>query len=142
MAKKRGSNLALGAVVAAGAGYVAGLLTAPKSGKETRKDVKNAANKARAESEKKLKEAYGELSKLVTRAKQKSTLTTDKAKSEVNKAVERAQAAMDKTGVLLSAVREGETDDKELQKAIKEAKDAAKHLKTYLSSDDSKNTEK
>ena len=47
---------AAAAILAAGAGYVTGILTAPKSGKETRKDITNHANNARIEAEKQLKE--------------------------------------------------------------------------------------
>ena len=36
-------KFALGALFAAAIGYIAGILTAPKSGKETREDLKNAA---------------------------------------------------------------------------------------------------
>ena len=40
-------KFALGALFGAVAGFVAGVLTAPKSGKETRADIKNAANKTK-----------------------------------------------------------------------------------------------
>ena len=59
MAKNTG-KWAAGAVVAGVAGYVAGILTAPKSGKETREDIKHAATKAKTEAEKKLKELHSD----------------------------------------------------------------------------------
>ena len=37
------SKFAVGAILGAAAGLVAGILTAPKSGKETRQDLKNKA---------------------------------------------------------------------------------------------------
>ncbi|MFZ1301952.1 MAG: YtxH domain-containing protein [Candidatus Microsaccharimonas sp.] len=40
-------NVALGAVLGAVAGFVTGILVAPKSGKETRDDIKNGAVKAK-----------------------------------------------------------------------------------------------
>ena len=40
---KRGTNIALGAIVGATVGVLAGVLTAPKSGKETRGDIKKKA---------------------------------------------------------------------------------------------------
>jgi gas vesicle protein len=135
MPKKRSGNLAAGALIAAAAGYVAGILTAPKSGKETRKDIQTAASKAKAESEKKLKELYAELSGLVDTAKTKVKTASTSAKTEIDKAVNAAQSAMTKAGDLLSAVREGEADDKELKQAIKEAEAATKHLKEYLAKD-------
>jgi len=38
---KKGTSLALGAIIGAAVGVAAGILTAPKSGKETRADIKN-----------------------------------------------------------------------------------------------------
>lgn len=133
MAKKRSSNVAIGALIAAGIGYAAGVLTAPKSGKETRKDIHDAAVRAKAESEKKLKELYAELAKLVDTGKRTASKASSRAKKDIDSAVKRAQEAMDTAGDLLSAVREGEADNDELQKAIAEAKAATKHLKKYLS---------
>lgn len=49
---KKGTKYALGTAVAAGIGYVAGILTAPKSGKETRQNIQDQAIKAKKESEK------------------------------------------------------------------------------------------
>lgn len=40
-------NVAVGAVFGAVVGFVTGVLVAPKSGKETREDLKNAANSAK-----------------------------------------------------------------------------------------------
>ena len=56
---KRVKKFAIGTVIAAAAGYVAGLLTAPKSGKETREDIKNTAVKTYKVAEKELKELHG-----------------------------------------------------------------------------------
>jgi len=46
MSKDTGKKVALGALIAASVGYVAGVLTAPKSGKETRQDIKNTGRKS------------------------------------------------------------------------------------------------
>lgn len=53
----------LGMIAAAGAGYAAGVLLAPKSGKETREDLKKKADEARevaAQKSEKAKEVYQE----------------------------------------------------------------------------------
>ena len=42
-------KLALGALVSAAAGFVTGILTAPKSGKETRADLKQKAEEVKSE---------------------------------------------------------------------------------------------
>lgn len=43
----RVSKLAVGAIIGAATGVVAGILTAPKSGKETREDIKDKATEAK-----------------------------------------------------------------------------------------------
>ena len=44
---KKGTGLALGAIIGAAVGVVAGVLTAPRSGKETRDDVKQKADEVK-----------------------------------------------------------------------------------------------
>ena len=48
MNKHGKKGIAIGAVIGAVAGVVAGILFAPKSGKETRKDIKDVASKTSA----------------------------------------------------------------------------------------------
>ena len=132
MAKKNSGKWAIGTLVAAGVGYLAGILTAPKSGKETRKDIKQAANRAVTESEKKLKELHSDLDKLIASGRKRAGAAGTKARTELDKALSKAQVAKDKARGILSAVHEGEADDKDLDKAVKEAKEALKHLKQYL----------
>lgn len=132
MTKRRG-NLAIGGLVMAGLGYVLGLLTAPKSGKETRKDIQETAAKAKTEAEKKLKAAHAELGDLVEQGTTRLKSLSFKARSELSKTLANAKNAKDKAKNVLSAIHEGESDDKELEKAIKEATRAVDHLKQYLS---------
>lgn len=134
MSKKRG-NLAIGGLILAGLGYLLGLLTAPKSGKETRKDIQETAIKAKTEAEKRLKAIHAELGDLVDQGSQKLQNASSKVKSELSTALEKAKSAKDKAKNVLSAVHEGESDDKELEKAIKEATRAVDHLKSYLRKD-------
>lgn len=129
---KEGRKFALGAVIAAAAGYLAGILTAPKSGKETRKDIQNAAVKTKAEAEKALKNLHSELADLIKEAKQKAKDLSDTAKEELTGAVEKAQTAKEKTREILSAIHEGGANDEDLQRAIDEAKKAASYLKQYI----------
>ncbi len=131
MAKNSG-KLAVGALVAGAIGYVAGVLTAPKSGKETRQDIKHAASKARVEAEKKLKVLHSELSQKLTAAKKKGQKLQGKAKNEFNDIMIKAGVAREKVRSLLSAIHEGDSDEPELKKALKEAKDALKHLEKYV----------
>lgn len=140
---KQTNKFAIGAIVAAATGYVAGILTAPKSGKETRKDIQDAALKARSEAEKRLKETHSELQELIKKGQTKVGLATDKTKQSFNEAIESAKTAQQKAKGMLSAVHAGDSDDKDLQKAIKEADKAIAHLKSYVTkAEDSRATEK
>ena len=129
---KYARRVALGTLVAAAAGYVAGVLTAPKSGKETRKDIQNTAIKAKKEAEKNLKQVHSELTGLITSGKTKAKTAKASAKNELEEALSKAQFAKDKVRVILSAVHEGDADDKDLKRALTEAKKAIQHLKIYI----------
>lgn len=62
---KKGVNIAIGAITGAAIGVVAGILTAPKSGKETRGDLKSKATKATdriQDSTRKLKKKFEKVS--------------------------------------------------------------------------------
>lgn len=129
---KKGSKYIVGTAIAAGAGYVAGILTAPKSGKQTRKDIQNQAIKAKKESEKRLKELNSELSELIATTKTKAKGMQDSAKSELHKVLDTAVGAKERAREILSAVHEGESTDKDLQKAVDDVHNAVDHLKKYL----------
>lgn len=131
--KKTTKKIAIGTLVAGAAGYLTGILTAPKSGKETRKDIHDTAVKAKLESEKKLKQVHSELDKLISEAGKKMNVASTVAKKDISIAVDAATKAKEKAREALSAVHEGGSDDKDLQKAIKEANKAVDHLKKYLS---------
>jgi gas vesicle protein len=125
-------RLAIGSTVAAAAGYVAGVLTAPQSGKKTRKDIKKAADKSIAETEKELKKAHTQLSGLIDKTKKAGGKTGTKARKEVDEIVKTAKKTKEKARQVLSAVHEGDANDTDLKKAVKEANDAISHLKKYL----------
>jgi gas vesicle protein len=125
-------RFALGTVVAAAAGYVAGILTAPQSGKETRKDIKDTAVQSIHEAERQLKRLHTELNDVIAEGLEKADRLSGKAKQELEGALQVTHSAKGKARDILSAVHEGRAEDKELQKAIKEAKDAIDHLKAYL----------
>ena len=129
---KDSKKFAVGAAVAAVGGYVAGILTAPKSGKETREDIKKTACDHIAEAEKQLKSLHTQLNDLLDQAKTKSEALTGRAKREYDALIDKAQATKEKTRELLSNLHEDVAEDKELQQAIKDADKAIDHLKTFL----------
>ena len=125
-------KIAIGGTIAAAAGFVAGILSAPKSGKETRSDIKQAADKGLSEAEKDLKKLHSELDKAIDGAKENKEKMTLKAQKERDLIVEKAQDTKEKAREMLNAVREGETTDRDLKKAIKDANTAIAHLKDYI----------
>lgn len=129
-----GKKLALGAVIGVVAGFVTGILTAPKSGKETRQDIKKTANNVKREAEKKLKELSSELSDLISKGQKLVQKQGGKAKAGLDVALSRAQEAQQKVKVVISALKNGETDEPELKKAISEAKNARDELIKYFKS--------
>lgn len=129
---KTAKKFAIGTIVAAAAGYVAGILTAPKSGKETRKDIKDVTVKSVTEAEKQLKKLHTELNTVITKAKTEADSIKGKAREELDAAISKSFAVKEKAREVLSSVHEGAADDKDLKKAIDEANKSLEHLKKYL----------
>lgn len=125
-------RIAIGSTVAAAAGYVAGILTAPKSGKQTRKDIKHAAEESVSHAEKELKKLHTELGKTIDEAKIKGDKMGAKAKNELSELIEKAKDNKTKAKEIISAIHEGEAEDIDLKKAVKEARIAMDHLRDYL----------
>ena len=125
-------RFAIGAVIAGAAGYVAGMLTAPKSGKETRQDIKDATNKSMNEAEKELKKLHTQLSGALDDAKVNKDKLSGKAQKDLGDLLDKAKDTKEKAREMLSAIHEGSAEDKDLSKAIKDANAAIDHIKEYL----------
>lgn len=125
-------RLAIGSGLAAAAGYLAGILTAPKSGRETRDDLRAAAEHSRIEGEKELKRLHTELDKVIKDAKAGSGKLGIKAKAELNDLVAKAKDTKEKTREVISAIHEGDAEDQDLKRAIRNANLAIKNLRKYL----------
>jgi gas vesicle protein len=135
MAKHSGNDakkFAIGAGVAALAGFLAGILTAPKSGKETRQDIKDTAQRSVTQAEKELKKLHTELSELLEDLVGKKDDLRGKAAQEVQDVVDKAKVSKEKARELLSALHEGDAEDKDLKQAIADANQAIDHIKDYL----------
>lgn len=125
MAKKEAVK---GGIIGVLIGAVAGILFAPKAGKETRKDIKDAAIKANHEAEAKLKELHKELMQKTEEAKEFTAEYTGKAKDELEDLQKRAEFTKKKISELISAVREFEAEDEEVASVLAEGKEVVKKL--------------
>jgi gas vesicle protein len=95
--KKRPNTLkrvAVGSAIAATAGYLVGLLTAPKSGKQTRSDIKDFTAKNIREAEIDLKKLHTELGKLINESKKRGDKLGSRGKKELDKLVEKAKVSV------------------------------------------------
>ena len=90
MSKKR--RFGLGLIVGAIAGVVTGLLTAPKSGKETRADLQKKAQKARSDAEGKVADTKQKAEGVVGEVKEK----VEELKERAGNAVKGAQKGFNK----------------------------------------------
>lgn len=120
------------AFAAAAAGYVAGILTAPKSGRETRQDIAQTADRTIREVEKRLKFAYSELSQLVASASDRAQEISGRAKVELEALVGKANIAKEKVRQTLSSFHEGEVTDDDLKAAVDDAEDSIDDLRRFL----------
>jgi gas vesicle protein len=125
-------KLALGSGIAAVAGFLVGILTAPKSGKETRNDIKDASEKGRINAEKELKKLHTDLDNVIKQAKEQSKKLGKKTSEEMKIALEKAQDTKEKVREVLSAFHEGDAEDQDLKRAVKNANDAIEHLKEFM----------
>lgn len=108
MAKKK---FGLGIILGALAGILAGFLTAPKSGKETRKDLKNKALDIKGSAERKLKDAHKELGNLSDEAKSKAKELKGKAKEEMDDLAARADELKDQVKKAITSIKSGDDDN-------------------------------
>ena len=125
-------KFALGAALTALAGYIAGILTAPKSGKETREDVKNKAVETYTTAEKELKKLHTELNDVIAEAVDRLGALRGKSEKSLDEAVSRGKQAKEKAREILSGLHDGDVEDKDLKKAIAEATKAVENLRNYL----------
>lgn len=127
-----GRKIAIGSVIAGGIGYLAGILTAPKSGKQTRKQIADTAENVAKDVEDQLHDLNDELKDLIKSTKVKTISLSSSARAEFNEAVVRAKDAQNKTAQVLKAAKAGEASDPDLNKAVKQARQAVKNLGRFL----------
>jgi gas vesicle protein len=127
-------KVAIGSAIAGAVGYLAGILSAPKSGKQTRQDFADKAGEVKTSAEDELQDLNEELKDLIKDAKGKTISLGSAARAEYNETLIKAKDAQNKAGEVLRAVKNGEAANPELDKAVRQAKQAAKNLGKYLKS--------
>lgn len=129
-----GRKIALGSLIAGVTGYVAGILTAPKSGKETRSEIADKADDVKEDAEGQLQNLNEELKDLIKSTKVRTIALSSTARADFNEAVIHAKDAQNKATQVLKAVKNGQAVDPELNKAVKQARQAVKNLGKFLKS--------
>lgn len=118
--------------LAALGGYLAGILTAPKSGRETREDMRRAAKSTMSEAEHQLKNISSELADMLDEARRRGSEMGDQARRELDDLSIKARIARDKAREVVTAVQEGDAKDDDLRLAVTQANLALNHLKEFL----------
>ncbi len=109
----KGKKLGLGILIGAAAGVVTGILTAPKSGKETRQVLKNKALEVKGSAERKLKNAHKDLNRLADDAKVKARTLQGKAKDEMDGYGKKAEELRDSVKAAITSIKSGDDDSDE-----------------------------
>lgn len=137
MSKSDGRGVVTALLLGVAAGYIAGLLTAPKSGKETREDIKRVSKQAKEELESRLNAAKEDLSVVMDDAMRRGKDLSNKAKTELDTLLSKGRAAQSKAKEVLMAAKSGEANDTDLQHALADAKEAKKHIMQFIKKEES-----
>ena len=127
----KAKKIAIGTIFAGVAGYIAGILTAPKSGKETRQDLKVKATNSKREIEQELKKLHKQLGEVLEDGKNAAKSVTGQAQKDLKKLQDVAESSRERVREILSSFHEGVVEDKEVQKVVKDATKAAEDLKEF-----------
>lgn len=103
-------KLAIGAAVAAVAGFVTGVLLAPKSGKETRQEIKDGADKAKKKASAEVEHLKKEVSDKASKAKAAATEKVEEVKSKAEKVAKDVSKKADDVKSRLEKAVEGAQD--------------------------------
>lgn len=129
----KSSKFGLGVIFGALAGAVAALLSAPKSGKETREELKKVADNFGADAEKKLKYLHGEASKLIEKCEAEGKKLSGTAKKDADQVLEKASNIKDRIKKYIAEVKNGDenSEDLSLEDLKKELKDVEASITSF-----------
>ncbi|MHB1864594.1 MAG: hypothetical protein ACYCPS_00290 [Candidatus Saccharimonadales bacterium] len=109
-------------------GYALGILTAPKSGKQTRKTLKNTNKNALPDIERDLKTIYSQTKTTLDKLATNNPELADRYKA----AKRAADSSQEKIKQLLSAINGQDNVDEDLAKVLSDAKQVLADLNKYL----------
>ena len=130
--KKNSRNIIVGAILVGAASYVAGILTAPKKGKETREDIRHASVNLKISLENALKKLYTDSSRQLERALNVNQNLTAQTKKELDLLIASVKHAKDKIKVYLTSLREGEIEEEEITLLLTDGRDNTERLKFFV----------
>lgn len=122
-----GGKFVVGTIIGAAVGAVAALLTAPKSGKETRADLKEKATEVSHEAMRQLRKVEGELNKRISDAKKMAGKLEGQAKAEVEVVIAKAEKAKAKALKMIDDIKD-DTKKQLDDKFMEDAKDIVAEL--------------
>ena len=128
----KSKGLAIGAAIGAVAGVVTGILFAPKSGKETRRDIKESATSATEKVQEEISKLETEAKELISKGEEKAKTLSGNASNVAKKHVDEVKHYSSNVATVVKSLKAGKADDKDLDEAIKKLKEARNTLKTYL----------
>lgn len=109
-------------------GYALGVITAPRSGKQTRRRIKKSTKKSVRDIERDLKTVYSQTKATLNIVAKDNPEVTAKIKN----AKEAAQKSQSKVKNLLSAIHGQDNVDDDLEAALKDAKSVLQDLKQFI----------
>jgi gas vesicle protein len=130
--KKNSRNIIVGAILVGAASYVAGILTAPKKGKETREDIRHASVNFKISLEKSLKKLYADSSQQLERALHVNQKLTAQTKKELDLLVASVKHAKDRIKIYLTSLRDGEIEEEEITLLLSDGRDNTERLKFFV----------
>lgn len=130
--KKTVKTAAVAGLVGVGVGLTVGYLTAPKSGKETRADIARKSREIRDDLAERYQELHESLAEAIEAGMAQVSELSGSSKRALQDLIDRAKDAEFKAVNVYRAVKNGESDDKNLDRALNHANKAKNDLKKYL----------
>jgi gas vesicle protein len=126
-------NVGIALIAGLAAGYALGVLTAPKSGKETRSDIKDAGAKAYKIAEARLKNTYEDLSEVIANASEQAKKLNKKGREELDVLLAAAHDAQGRVKQLITSVRRGDVTEEQFDDTVVAAQVAKEELQDFIS---------